>query len=214
VVYNGFDVDRLGAHRVDGDSRTAHETTVAVMSARMHPEKDWRLLLQAAEALEQDSPGWKFIAAGYGPDREALLLEASHLVQSGLVSFPDCGLEVLPVLGSADIGVLLSNAHIHAEGCSTSILEYMACGLPVVCTDSGGNQELVEDGVTGLIVPPGDLDALRSALRTLREDPPRAREMGRKGQQRLQEQFTVDAMVAGFLAAYESAIQARRRGRS
>jgi glycosyltransferase involved in cell wall biosynthesis len=73
-----------------------------------------------------------------------------------------------------------------------------------VCTDSGGNPELVEDGVTGFLTAPRDAEAVVSALRTLRADPARAHEMGREGRRRLQARFTVEAMVVGYLAAYGS----------
>ncbi|MCE5253882.1 MAG: glycosyltransferase [Actinomycetia bacterium] len=204
VVYNGFDSSRLGAAVAAIENTAQAEVTVVVMTGRMHPAKDWRMFVQSARVLEHEQPGWKFVAVGDGPERDALLLEAADLVDARMIEFPECGLEVLPIIRDAHIGILLTNPAIHAEGCSNSILEYMACGLPVVCTDSGGNPELVEDGVTGFLLPPQDITAITSALRTLREDPTRAREMGREGRRRLEERFTTDAMVAGFVTLYES----------
>lgn len=211
VVYNGFDAARLGAVGVAVGANASHEGSAVVMAARMHPAKDWRSFLRVARALTKDAPGWRFVAVGHGSERDALLREAADLVNAGLVEFPEPGLEVLPHMCAADIGVLLTNPAVHAEGCSNSILEYMACGLPVVCTDSGGNSELVQDGITGFLVPPDDIGAIEAALRTLHENPVRAREMGREGQRRLEERFTVDAMVEGFVAAYESMLAGRGR---
>jgi glycosyltransferase involved in cell wall biosynthesis len=212
VVYNGFDPARLDAIAAAPEA-APHERTVAIMAARMSSEKDWRLLLSAARVLARDAGGWKIVAVGSGPDRDALMTEAADLVSAGVVEFPEGGLEVLPIIARSDIGVLLTDPRHHAEGCSNAIMEYMACGLPVVCTDSGGNPELVEDGVTGLILAPRDVDALVAALRALRDEPARAREMGREGRRQLEEHFTVDAMVGGFTAAYDFLLGERRKRR-
>jgi glycosyltransferase involved in cell wall biosynthesis len=211
VIYNGFDPARLATVAPGTPDTAPHEATVAIMAARMSPAKDWRLLLDAARVLAEEEGGWRFVAVGDGPDRDALMAEAADLVDAGVVVFPTGDLEVLPAIAATDVGVLLSDPDMHAEGCSNSIMEYMACGLPVVCTDSGGNPELVEDGATGFLVTPRDTEALVSALRALRDDPARVREMGREGRRRLRERFTVEAMTAGYVAVYESLLGAPGR---
>jgi glycosyltransferase involved in cell wall biosynthesis len=201
VVYNGFDETRMSGLP---SAAAPHEDTVVVMAARMFAEKDWRLLISTARVLSAESPGWRFIGLGSGPDRDLLVSEAADLIAAGVVGFPPGGLEVLRTIAEADVGVLLTDPRTAAEGCSNAIMEYMACGLPVICTDSGGNPELVEAGTTGLLVPPRDVGALVEALRSLRGDPDRARGMGRAGARRLRERFTVGTMVAGFVSAYEA----------
>jgi glycosyltransferase involved in cell wall biosynthesis len=213
VVYNGFDPSRFAAVTTPILDHDAHATTTVVMAARMTCAKDWRLLLQAARQLSCDPGAWRMVAMGDGPDRAALVGEAADLIDSGVVEFPPSGLEALPAIAAAHIGVLLSDPIWHAEGCSNAIMEYMACGLPVVCTDSGGNPELVEHGVTGLLVPPRDAGALAAALRTLRDDPGHAREMGREGKRRLEARFTIGAMTEGFVSAYEYLLAARGKAR-
>lgn len=205
VIYNGFDRARLAGITPSDADIAPHERTVAIMAARMYPEKDWRLLFEAARRLAGETGRWRFVAMGDGPERDMLSAEASDLVGAAIVEFQDRR-EVLPALATADMGVLLTDTTSHAEGCSNAIMEYMACGLPVVCTDCGGNPELVEDGVTGFLVPPADVDALVSALRTLRDDHSRARAMGQEGRRRLEEHFTVGRMTAGYLAAYGSVL--------
>ena len=115
--------------------------------------------------------------------------------------------DVLPIVAAADIGVLLTNADIAAEGCSNTLMEYMACGLPVVCTDTGGNPEVVLEGRTGHLVPPAGVQALAARLRELRERPDEARTLGEAGRQRLLERFSVAAMVEGFVDAYDWALR-------
>ena len=211
VIHNGFDFGRLKPVAADVRDFGRSDGTVAIMAARMYPAKDWRSFLRVARVLATEGRGWRFVAVGAGPERDALLAEAADLVGSGVVVFPEAGVEAIPMIATADLGVLLTDPQRAAEGCSNSIMEYMACGLPVVCTDSGGNPELVEDGVTGFLVPSGGTEALVSALRTLRDDPARAREMGRAGRRRVQERFGVDAMVEAFVATYEFALHIRGR---
>jgi glycosyltransferase involved in cell wall biosynthesis len=202
VVYNGFDASRMAAiaPRADG-----HEGIVAIMAARMFPAKDWRLLLAAARVLAADGTGWHFVAMGDGPSRPGLVEEAADLIGAGVVSFPSGGLEALPAIARADVGVLFTDPDANAaEGISNAIMEYMACGLPVVCTDSGGNPELVEGGVTGFLTAPNSVEAAVTALRTLASDRDRARAMGREGRRRLEERFSVAGMTAHFIALYES----------
>jgi len=208
VVHNGFDPARWAL--CDGGNPPESPTTV-VMAARMHPHKDYRSFLEAARILSVETPGaWRFLAVGSGDDRGALMADFDDLLHSGVLEFPDGGTEVLGIVRDTHIGVLLTNAALHAEGLPNSIMEYMACGLPVVCTGTGGNPELVLDGESGILVPPADVAAVVGALRTLRRDPERARRMGAAGRERIATVFTVDALVAGTLAAYDRALAGRR----
>lgn len=210
VVYPGLDMSRLASipHRTQ-PSRFPALTTV-VMTGRMYPEKDWPMLFRAARTLATaDNGRWRFIAIGSGPDRDRLMREAADLVSGGVLEFPASGINVLSdqrlleIVASADMGVLLTDTRVAAEGCSNSIMEYMACGLPVVCTDCGGNPELVEEGTTGYLIPPSDDEMLVTRLRELRDDPVRARSMGDAGARRVAEAFTVQVMVEAYVSVYD-----------
>lgn len=202
VIYNGFDESRLIGCDGSGLPPANGKTTV-VMVARMCPEKDWNSFLKAARLLAgatQDS--WRFVAVGNGPIRGILEQEASDLVASGVVSFLDGGTEVLPIVSAADIGVLLSNTDVAAEGCSNAIMEYMACGLPVVCTRAGGNPELVIDGVTGHLIQPFGIRELAARLDSLGERPSAAQQMGEAGARRIRDEFSVERMVDNYISCY------------
>jgi glycosyltransferase involved in cell wall biosynthesis len=205
VVYNGYDPERTPTLVQDGASSRTPFTVV--MTGRMVKEKDYRLFFAAARTLmEEPGQEWCFLAIGDGPDRITLLNETRNLVQRGVASFPDPGLEVIGLISQAQVGVLLSHPVLHAEGCSNSVMEYMMCGLPVVCSDSGGNPELVVAGETGFLIPPGDLQALVDRLVFLRQHAAEARRMGCRGQQRVVHHFSVEAMVQGMVKVYNEVV--------
>lgn len=208
VVHNGFDLRRMARFEaaVAPPAETRARPFTVIMTGRMAPAKDYTSLLAAARLLTaNDDQDWRFVFVGRGDDRPALERAGASLVAAGLLSFVDAGLEVLGEVREADAGVLLTNAAVHAEGCSNSLLEYMACSLPVVCTDSGGNREVVEDGVTGFVVPPGDPQAVARALRSLRDDAALRRRLGERGRSRLETDFTVSRMVEGWTRIYDEA---------
>jgi len=116
--------------------------------------------------------------------------------------------DVADILQSLDVFVLPSLN----EGISNTILEAMASGLPVVATDVGGNPELVQHGETGFLVPPLDPEALAHALLKYADDPGLAREHGAQARTRAEREFSVDRMIAGYLAVYDELRGLRRSG--
>jgi glycosyltransferase involved in cell wall biosynthesis len=104
------------------------------------------------------------------------------------------------LLADMDIVVLPSLS----EGLPMVALEAMSLGRPIVATQVGGIPEIVVDGVTGVLVPPGDHRALATAIGSLLSDTERARALGHAGQTRVQGLFAVESMVAGYLALYAS----------
>jgi glycosyltransferase involved in cell wall biosynthesis len=193
------------ADRVIANSRAGLEAWGIPGSRGRVVYKDFASFIEAARLVTAQTPGktWRFLALGAGPSRATLIEGASDLVEKGTVSFVDAGLEVFPYLQAADVGVLMTNPDRLAEGCSNTILEYMACGLPVVCGDSGGNREVVIEVKTGFVVPALDARALADRLVWLREHPREAAEMGRAGARRLGEDFTVRNLIDKTVSVYE-----------
>jgi sugar transferase (PEP-CTERM/EpsH1 system associated) len=99
-----------------------------------------------------------------------------------------------------------------SEGISNTLLEAMATRLPIIATDVGGSAELVVDGTTGRLVPPADVARLAEAIAELFADPERAVAMGKAGCERVQAQFSLDAMVRAYLSLYEEQVKAARNG--
>lgn len=107
--------------------------------------------------------------------------------------------EVAERLREADIFLHAS----HSEGISNAVLEAMACGLPVVCTDAGGMREAVRDGIDGFVVPVRDVEAMAEALVRLARDPELRRRMGAAARQRVLEEFTLEKQTREWRALYE-----------
>ena len=204
VVYNGFDPKRLSLTERAGAPAAGPFTVI--MTGRMSEQKDFPAFLEAARQVAQTEPAaWRFLAVGDGPRRAELRRRASDLIAAGVVEFPPPCHEVLPIVRQAHAGVLMTPPHI-GEGCSNSIMEYMACGLPVVCSNRGGNPELVLQGETGFLIPPADPSALAEKLRWLRAQPSEATLMGERGRARLLHDFSVENMVRGIVSVYEEAL--------
>ena len=207
VAYNGFDPKRLALAERAGAPAAGRFTVV--MTGRMGEQKDFPAFLEAARRVAQAEPtAWRFLAVGDGPQRARLMRHVNDLIAAGAVAFPPPCQEVLPIVRQAHVGVLMTPPHI-GEGCSNSIMEYMACGLPVVCSNRGGNRELVLGDETGFLIPPADPSALADKLRWLRAHPNDAAVMGHRGRARLLHDFSVEKMVRGIVSVYEETLRNR-----
>jgi glycosyltransferase involved in cell wall biosynthesis/CelD/BcsL family acetyltransferase involved in cellulose biosynthesis len=139
---------------------------------------------------------------GEGDERE-VRAAAGRLGTEGRVHVRRFGKDVVPALRSLDIGVLCSES----EGLSNAIIEYMACGLPVVASDVGGNPELVQEGVTGLLYPAGHVDTLAKHLTRLIRDPEERGALGAAGRARFEAHHVAADMVARTVALHDAVIQ-------
>jgi glycosyltransferase involved in cell wall biosynthesis len=162
---------------------------------------------QALAAIAKLGPkGPRLEIVGEGPERPALaeLTErlglADRVVFRGRISAP----ELQASYARAAVCVLPSvqDARGDTEGLGVVLLEAMNHGTPVVASRIGGIPDIVEDGVSGLLVPPADADALAAALRRLLSDPALARRLGEGGRRRLHERFSWRAIVQRWLDLY------------
>lgn len=196
VIPNGFDPLRLPRPE-DRRERTGPFTVV--MSANISPLKDHGTMTAALRLLLDRGCDVRFVALGDGPGMPALRRETADLLASGALVLPGRVPDVMPVLLEADAGLLLSS---RGEGCSNSIMEYMAASLPTVCTGEGGNPELVTDGVTGFLVLPRSPEEVASRVEVLASDTEMAHELGRRARLRLEEDYSVEAMVRRTVEVY------------
>jgi sugar transferase (PEP-CTERM/EpsH1 system associated) len=171
---------------------------------RMQEVKDPLTLARAFVLLSKRESSARLVFVGDGPllnDVRRLLGEEGCLSRASLVGASD---DVPALLRSMDVYALSSRV----EGISNTILEAMATGLPVVATRVGGNEELVEEGVTGTLVPPRDPEALAAALARYVEDEKLRREQGGAGRRRAEKEFGLDRMVERYVEVYDSLLAA------
>jgi glycosyltransferase involved in cell wall biosynthesis len=200
VIQNGVDVSAYHArHRW---SRPPGQRVISV--GRLAEVKDYPTLLRAARRVAESLPDFRLEIVGDGPARASLEALRSDLGLSGCVSFLGERGDVAERLASADVFALASTS----EGLSVSLLEAMAAGLPIVATCVGGNPEIVTSGVTGELVPPGNVEALASALLSMLADPIRLASMARAARLRAEEQFDLRRVVARYEALYVQSLAA------
>lgn len=177
----------------------------AVLVARLVPEKDLPTLLQAAALVVQRQPAFRLQVAGDGP----CMPEARETIQrldltDHVQLLGECR-DVPAVLRQASLFVLSSRT----EGISLTLLEAMACGLPVVATRVGGNAEVVLDGETGLLVPAGDVQQLADAVARLWRNPDEAQRYGLAGRERVVQHFDIERMVRQYEDLYREVLAER-----
>lgn len=173
------------------------------MIARMDPVKGHDVLLDAAMLLKPRVPGLKILCAGDGPQLKRLSWRLQPQGLDATVKFLGRVPDRWTFLAGCRIGAVAS---IGSEAVSRAALEWMAAGRPVIATNVGGIPDLVEHGVTGLLVSPGDADALAKAVEYLVAEPARAEEMGRRGRERWQERYSLEPFYRATQEAYDEAI--------
>ena len=178
------------------------DAQLAAVVGHLDAAKGQRDFIDAAARLAPSQPNVFFLIIGEGKDREALEWRAAGLGISGRVIFTGFRDDVPAMLVELDLFVMPS----HAEGLCTAAIEAMFAGLAVVGTAAGGLQEVVADGQTGLLVPPGDPPALARAMERLLADDHLRHLMGTNARQRAFDQFTVKNMVDKTIQVYEETL--------
>jgi glycosyltransferase involved in cell wall biosynthesis len=201
TVHEGIDlghVDAAPAADLHADLWLPHGSPIVGNVAALVPHKGQRHLIEAAAIVVTRVPDARFVIAGEGELRPVLerQIKEHHLEKHVfLAGFrPD----ILSVHKGFDIFVMSSVT----EGLGTSLLDAMACGKPIVATTAGGMPEVVEDGATGLLVPPRDHQAMAAAIVKLLTRPDRRARMGAAGLARVRARFSVERMVQDTLEIY------------
>jgi glycosyltransferase involved in cell wall biosynthesis len=209
VVYNGVDplaaAEPAAIERLRADL-AASGGPVVLMLARLHEEKGFRYLFEALPPVVERVGRLTVLVAGDGPHRGVLEEDIRARGLAGVVRLLGWRNDVAALIGLSSLVVLPSLA----ESFGFVLVEAMGLGKPVVATTTGGIPEVVTDGETGLLVPPGDAPALSEAISRLLLDPRAAASLGEAGRSR-PALFTFERMMRGYEAVYESILS--RRGR-
>lgn len=167
--------------------------------ASFTPVKCHSVLLAAFAQVHRDHPDCRLVLVGEGPLRAEIETRARAMEIAGVVHFLGARADVENILPALDIFVLASST----EGMSNAILEAQACGLPVVATDVGGNPELIEHEVSGLLVPPAQVDALARALGDLVGAPDHRAQLGAAACRGIVRDHSLAAMAATYARLYQ-----------
>jgi glycosyltransferase involved in cell wall biosynthesis len=174
-----------------------------VSVGRLKAPKDYVTLTRAFAALPSGS--FEAMIVGDGPDRPEVENELVRLGLAKAVRLLGERTDVSELLAGSDVFVLSSAS----EGLPLSVEEAMAAGLPVVASAVGGVPELVVDGETGFLVPPGEAERLAEALGMLLGDPALRRRMGRSGRARAEELFDLTAFRQAHVELYHRQLAKR-----
>jgi len=189
VLPNGIDLEPFDGIAPVG-SNTMGRSRIVGMVANLRPVKGPEVLVEAARILAASHGDVLFQLAGGGDEASVARLVQSAGLQDR-VELKGCVDDVAAFLAEIDVAVLTS----HSEGLSNAILEYMAAGRPIVATAVGGNVELIEDEVSGLLVPPGDPGAVARAIDRLLRDPELGARLGAAAKSRVVRRNSFRAVI-------------------
>ncbi len=202
VVHDGIDIDRidrLPAIDIHAEYWLPRGAPVVVNVGALVGHKGQRHLVDAVPLVMRDIPDVHVVVFGEGELRAPLEKQIKQLGLDKRALLPGFREDVLSLVKSSDLFVMSSVT----EGLGSAVLDAMAMGLAVVGTRAGGIPEAVVSGTTGLLVEPGEPQALAAAMVRLLKDAGLRREYGEAGRKRVSELFGVDRLVEGTLAAYQ-----------
>jgi glycosyltransferase involved in cell wall biosynthesis len=210
VIYNGVDDARLtpSAGRAELRRRLGwpEDAPVVLAVGRLVPEKNYPMMFRAVRRLRERCPGLRTAIAGWGRQEEKLRELRTALGLEDCVELLGRREDVADLMAAADVFAMSSNS----EGFSNALLEAMWVGLPVVSTRVNGAVEIVRDGENGFLVDVGDEAALSGAIGRLLSDGGLRQRLGEMASRDVRARFSVSAMVAAHVEAYEEAAGRRR----
>jgi len=210
VIYNGIDLARLAGLRplrdVRADMGIRDGQPVIGVAAHLTPKKGQRHLIEATALLRDKQPRLLCYLLGEGEQRAKLESLAAHLGIRQSVRFMGYRPDAVDLMQAMDIVVLPS---VRKEGLGLCLVEASALGKAVIGSDAPGIDEVIRNERTGLLVPPGNAEALASAVDRLIGDRGLRERMGAAGKQRVRELFTLEHMADKAEQFYYEMIQAR-----
>lgn len=211
VVPLGLDLSTyLSTPRQQGEFRAQYglpaDAPLVGIVGRLVPIKNHALFLQAAQRVRRVLPDARFAIIGDGELREALVAQAKALGLAEAVTFTGFLRNLCPAYSDLDLLVISSDN----EGTPVSIIEALAAGVPVVATAVGGVPDLLDGGGFGALVPPGNADALATAIIATLQTPP---DDAQKRRQQVADQFGIDRLVDDLSALYRDLVASKRSAR-
>jgi len=208
VIINGVDIEKFSSSMEKRQKKRKElgigiDELVIGTVGRLEPVKNHKMFLQAMPELMKRFPTMKAILVGDGILKTELMDMAKRLGISDKVLFPGIRNDVSDILSTMDLFVITSLT----EGICNAILEAMACGLPIIATDVGGNPEIVHNEETGLLFPTKNVAGLVRAVERMLEDEERRKGYGEKAREMVEKRFSLQRMVNEYEGLYEYHLQ-------
>ena len=204
VIPLGFELGALSS--IDDRARVAAREQLDIAAdrhvvstiGRLTAIKNHELFLEAASLLAAGDPAALFLIVGDGELRRDLEQIARARGIADRTRFLGWRRDLTTIYGATDVLLLTSRN----EGTPVALIEALAAGVPGVSTDVGGVRDVIEDGASGLLAPPGDVRALASGVASLLHDPARRRDMGERGRKAVVVRYHIDRLVGDIDALY------------
>jgi glycosyltransferase involved in cell wall biosynthesis len=205
VIRNGIDCDRFvpsdtARIKLRQELSLGPDTRLVGIVAALRPEKNHGMFVDVAAGIVQADPKAHFVIVGDGPRRSAIEQQIAALGLQDHVHLLGTRHDTPEIVAALDAFLLCS----HNEASPVSILESLACGVPVISTRVGSVAESVLDGETGYLVSPDDVAMMTQRLRQLLSDRSLAARLGATGRELVRRTGSLDSMVAGYTDLIES----------
>ncbi len=204
VIYNGIDFTRFEGLQDD----ISEDHNNLCMVANFSEKKDHCSLVSALPVIIDSFPDVSLTLVGH--DAGTLEKVKSHALEIGVdkyIEFVTDSLNPEPYIAKSQIGLLTTNEATHGEGTANVLLEYMALSKPVVVSDNGGNNEVVNHGESGYLVPSGSPEEIAKYVIKLLNNKTLAEQMGQRGREILSRKFDLQKMVNSYISTYDELIK-------
>jgi len=199
VIYNGFNRKVTSQNDRSDVFKDISQSKVVVNVSNLRQVKGLEVFIESAKIVLSEYSDAHFVVVGEGDQRPVLENLIKNLGMQSHVSLVGKRTDVGLILQRADIGVLSS----HSEGLSNAIIEYMASGLPVVCTNVGGAAEMVSDDENGYLVPRGEPEIMGDRILALINNDELRGKFGQKSYDRVQDMFQCETMIRRLSEYFE-----------
>ncbi|MFO7914688.1 MAG: glycosyltransferase [Candidatus Krumholzibacteriales bacterium] len=208
VINNGIDTGRFNPAGRDEKGKKVREElgiesedTVVSIVAALRPEKNHLMFLEAAGSVLKRSREFRFLIVGEGEQRQELERKTGRMDIADRVIFTGSRDDIPDILAATDISVLCS--HPVVETFPLTVLEAMACGLPVISTDVGSVSEIITDRENGILIPSGDTEALTDAMMELASDRNLRERLGGNARRKVAGSFSDEKMAEKYIAVFD-----------
>jgi glycosyltransferase involved in cell wall biosynthesis len=208
VLYNGFNFQRLVSPplpKLKEQLGISADDPIIGMVANLNRMKRHSDLIRAFSIVHQNQKNVHLILLGTGVMESSLKELTYSLNLNKNVHFLGSVNDVIPIVKHFSIGILCSES----EGLSNAIIEYMACGIPTICTSVGGNPELITDNYNGFLVEVGDIEKLADRMMRILSDPSLGERLGNNARAMIKQKFSSKDMVNSHMQIYEKLLSRR-----